>query len=175
MIFWRKGYLSKMEIYNIIKNIKEKYYLDFNLDFYQKDILYYQIADSIIEETKFLNKLISRSKQGIPSYTVKASLPLVHWDLFQELINYYSCTFTDKLRDIIMLAVFLNRYFYVDNSWTIENVTKLKELIVDRELNGLLKYYLNRNCKQVLRESSFYYKDEVWIAVKDFFRADNKI
>lgn len=161
-----------MEIYKAIQNIKEKYNLNFDLNKYNDEYYYRQIADQIIGETKFLNKLVQRTKVGIPTFTVKARLPLNNWYLFQELINDYSNNFCEKLEHIIMLACFVDGFFYVDNSWEKEKAEKLKEIIDDEELNKLFKYWLGKECRSVLNETSYYYKDEVWNIVKDLFKKD---
>lgn len=160
-----------MDIQKTLQSIKDKYNLDIDLFYYnkEKDISYYLLAKSIIEETEFLNTFISRIKKGLPSYSVQACLPLHHWDLFQDLVNHYSFQFTGKLEYILMLAAFLDRYFYVDGSWVKTDALLLKELIADKDLNELLKYYLDKDCEQVLRESSYYYADDVWAEVKEYF------
>jgi hypothetical protein len=162
-----------MEVEKIIKKIKEKYYLDFDTFFYnkEKNIGYYNLATGIVFESLFFNTLIERTKVGIAEYRVYPKLPLQFWDLFVKEINYYSSNgyYKEKLSELLLLCSFVSKYFYVDSFWKKENAELFEKLLNEEELQKLIKHYTGLELKNIVRETSEYYPNEVWAITKKYF------
>ena len=162
-----------MDIENTIKTITEKYSIVFDTFYYnkEKNIAYCNLASEIISEATFLNTLISRNKSSIVNFTVSPKLPLQHWDLFENNINYFSSHkgYEKELSEDLLLCSFLSNFFYIDIPWKKENAEILEKLIKDADLISLVKYYTGFEPKTILRETSYYYDDEVWAITKKYF------
>ena len=160
----------------IITELKEKYKFDFDEYGLNDKYNIWSIISNMLDEINFLNILVSRNKVELLNYKVRpeGKLSFNHWDMFQENINYiidYGYDKKELLEDIFILLKFLDVYFYIDDTWDKNKALLLKKLLKEDKLEKKIQYYLgaDKKLKDVLRDSSFYYKTEVWNEVKDLF------
>ncbi len=70
--------------------------------------------------------------------------------------------YKEELESFYTVLLFLNEHFFIDDSFDLEKVKLLKQLIEDESIKKITKYILGKEPKELIRESSFYYKDEVY-------------
>ncbi len=68
----------------------------------------------------------------------------------------------DEIRLFYAMLVFLNEYFYIDNSFDMKKIKLLNELIKDLALEKVFKQTLGKTPSELVRETSYYYDDEVY-------------
>ena len=127
-------------------------------------------VDSLFREYNYQKEnywrtTLDKTIQLVPSVS---SLPnTYHYkDLFLD--NYFVYNLNNNkyheedIRLFYAVVVFLNEYFYIDDDFDIEKIKLLKKLINDKDLNKLLLRVLDKKSKGLVRESSYYYKKDVY-------------
>jgi hypothetical protein len=78
-----------------------------------------------------------------------------------KMINHLEC--------LLKTAVFCSKTMYIHYDTTVEGAKKFMELLKDETFREILQEF-NKTPQEIAREDCFYYKDEVWEIVGDFFK-----
>ena len=134
----------------------------------------YGAIASLIREYEYLKETYYRvrldDKVGLsPSVT---AMPGVMWfnHLFAD--NYFSYNLQhneyhkNELKNFYKAVLFLDSNFYIDETWDLEKAKLLKKMLEDEDVIKMCSEIFDKTPKELVKESSYYYKDEVWEFVK---------
>jgi len=148
----------------LIDKVYEKYGMKVDYD------VVYRSISSLIREFNYLKETYYRvrldDKIGlIPSVL---SMPGVIWfnHLFTD--DYFSYNLQnaeyhkEELENFYKAVLFIDRSFYIDESWDLKRAKLLKKMLKDEDLNKMCLQAFGKKSRELVKESSFYYKDDVW-------------
>ena len=131
---------------------------------------FYQTVSSSIREYNYLRETyyrLSLDKDISFVPTVSGIAGVVHFNyLFTD--DYFSYNLQhaeyhkDELENFYAVVLFLDSNFYIDDTWDLKKVELLSEMLKDEDINKLCLNYLDKQSWELVRETSYYYKDEVW-------------
>ena len=146
------------------REIIKKYGIDINYS-QVVDVVHNLLREYNFQKENYWRTTLNENIQLRPSvfslpntYNYK-DLYLDHYFVYNLENNKYH---ENEIRLFYALLRFLNKYSYIDNDWDIDKAKLLKKFIEDEDLNKIFLQNLNKKSSELVRESSYYYKDDVY-------------